>query len=213
MKKKLLTAVAVLATLCGYAQTKGTNALGFGISSQTSKYEARSENGATEINKSKMNNFSLSYGLFIKDNTKLGLDVSYGNQDYQYVANVSGSKSKSYGAGINYQQYYPLVKKLYAFAGGSLGYGYTKTDNANPIYEDRKTDRYSIGVDGGLTWFFSKRFAIESSLLSASASYTVDKQKGNNNNGQSSYENSYTNFNLSSSGAFNNLGFKIYLLF
>jgi hypothetical protein len=213
MKKKLLTAVAVLASLCGYAQTKGTNALGFGINSQTSKSEVRSETGATEINKSNSNNFTLSYGLFIKDNTKLGLDVSYGNQDYEYIANVSGSKGKSYGAGINYQQYYPLVKKLYAFAGGSVGYGYTKTDYQDPNYEDRRSDRYSVGVDGGLTWFFSKRFAIESSLLSASAFYTVDKQKANNPGGQTSYENRYTNFNLSSSGAFNNLGFKIYLLF
>ena len=213
MKKKLLTAVAVLASLCGYAQTKGTNALGFGINSQTSKSEVRSETGATEIEKTKANNFTLSYGLFIKDNTKLGLDVSYGNQDYRYVQGLSGSKSKSYGAGLNYQQYYPLVKKLYAFAGGSLGYGYTKTDNADPNYEDRKTDQYSVGVNGGLTWFFSKRFAIESSLLSANAFYTVDKQNGNNSGGQSRYENSYTNFNLSTSGAFNNLGFKIYLLF
>lgn len=213
MKKKLLTAIAVLASLCGYAQTKGTNALGFGISSQTSKYDGKTETGATVINESKVNNFTLSYGLFVRDNTKLGLDVSYGNQEYYYVANVSGSKGKSYGANINYQQYYPLVKKLYAFAGGSLGYGYTKTDNGSLYSEDRRSDQYSAGVNGGVAWFFSKRFAIESSLLSASAAYSIDKQRGNNSDGQSSYKNKNTYFNLSSGGAFNNLGFKIYLLF
>lgn len=213
MKKKLLTAVAVLASLCGYAQTKGTNALGFGIYSQTSKSEYRSETGTKEINESKTNNFTLSYGLFINDNSKLGLDVSFGNQEYHYVANASGSKGKSYGANVNYQQYYPIVKKLYAFAGGSLGYGYTKTDNGSPYSEDRRSDQYSAAVNGGVAWFFSKRFAIESSLLSASAAYSVDKQNGNNSEGQGSYKNKYTYFNMSSGGAFNNLGFKIYLLF
>lgn len=211
MKKHLLTAVAVMAALCGYAQTKGTSALGFGISTQTNKYESTGS-GATK-SENKVNNYSLSYGYFIKDNAKLGFELSYGDQNNDYVANVSGSKSKRYGVSVNYQYYYPLIKKLYAYAGGAVGYGYSKDEGGSNNYEDNKTNVYSAGVQGGLTWFVSKRFALETNLLSASATYAKSERTGTTNVNSSGYKNTYSNFNLSSTGAISNLGFKVYILF
>jgi len=214
MKNKILTAVAVMASLCGYAQTKGTSALGFGISSQTGKIELKVPSAGTTTEESKYNSYSLNYGYFIKDNAKLGIELNYGNQDSRYVEKVSGSKSKTYGLGLNYQQYYPLIKTLYAYAGGAVNYSNTKTESGDINYADRRTDFYGVGVSGGLTWFVSKRFALETSLLSAGAYYMKNKEDGTQSNNESSrYKNTTTSFNLSSSGLINDLGFKIYILF
>lgn len=210
MKKQLLTALVVAASLCGYAQTKGTNALGFGITSQTfkTKYQDSSLQNQTEENK--YNYYGLSYGLFIKDNTKLGVEFNYGTQDNKYSSNTPGNKSKTYGVGANYQYYYPLVQRLYAYAGGRVFYSNTKTEDRRGNYDDIKTNDYSVGVNGGVTWFVSKRFALETSLLSANASYSKTKRSIS---GTSYYENTANSFNLSSTGSLTNLGFKVYILF
>lgn len=68
-------------------------------------------------------------------------------------------------------------------------------------------------VSGGLTWFVSKRFALETNLLSASATYAKSERTGTTNVNSSGYKNTYSNFNLSSTGAISNLGFKVYILF
>ena len=211
MKKQLLTALVVAASLCGYAQTKGTNALGFGITSQI--YKSKYLNGDSanqEVNEQKFNSYGLSYGLFIKDNTKLGIEFNYGTQNNNFKDHVSGSKTKTYGGGINYQHYYPLVQRLYAYAGGRVYYSTSKVENGNDNYEDATTNDYSVGVNGGVTWFVSKRFALETSLLSANASYSKMKRT---NTGTGSYEYTASSFNLSSTGSLSNLGFKIYVLF
>ncbi|RZL57360.1 MAG: hypothetical protein EOO93_18015 [Pedobacter sp.] len=105
-----------------------------------------------------------------------------------------------------------MVKKLYVFAGGGLKYNYSETKYPEQLNQDTEANNYSIAADGGVAWFFSKRFAIESSLLTASANYGVSKRSGVNTD-NSTYKSTYTSFNLSSGGIFNNLGFKIYLLF
>nr|WP_068891433.1 outer membrane beta-barrel protein [Pedobacter panaciterrae] len=206
MKKKLLTAVAVLATLCGYAQTKGTSTLGLGVSVTTSKIEFPNQTSADS--KTKSSSFSLGYGLFVKDNTRIGLELQYG----EGTGNGSGNDSKSYGGNVTYQQYYPLIGKLYAYAGGKGAYGYTKSKLNDPdsYNSETKSNTYSLGAYGGLTWFVSKRFAFETTLLSANASYGNYKQKVNN----ATYADlKQTNFNLTTQGFINDLGFKIYLLF
>lgn len=203
MKKKLLTAVAVLGTLCGYAQTKGTSTLGLGVSVSTSKAEFPNQTNADT--KTKSNSFSLGYGLFVKDNTRIGLELQYGK--------ITGNSSdtKSYGGNITYQQYYPLIGKLYAYAGGRGGYGnMTQKPDSGSDAENLKSNIYSLGAYGGVTWFVSKRFAFETTLLSANANYTSSKQKVNN---ATMAEYKQTNFNLTTQGFINDLGFKIYLLF
>jgi len=208
MKLKLfLAALAVGTSLCGYSQTKGTNALGFGVSTNTQKVN---NPDGTEA-KTKANNFAISYGNFIKDNVKIGLDLNY-SKAHTTNATFIDQKVKGYGGNLNYQQYFPIFKTLYAFAGGAGGYNYAK-QSYSPVaqYSETIYNNYSLRAYGGVTWFFSKRFALETSLLSASIDYSKVKQ--NNANNGMNFSSESTSFNLSTSGAINDLGFKIYLLF
>ena len=203
MKKLLLT--AFILTVFGFyagAQTKGTNTLGLGLNFSTQK--AKLGNNSAEI---KQNIYSIGYGNFIKDNTRLGISASFTNNSSQ-VNDADQSTTKGYGGSVNYQKYYPLLKKFYAFAGGSAGYNYSKTEQGTA---DVRTSLYSLGANGGVTYFVSKRFAFESSLLSAAISYSKGKEK--DDSGNPPYSNTSTQFNLSSSGAINNLAFSIYFLF
>lgn len=211
MKNKILTAIAVMASLCGYAQTKGTSALSLGVGVNTSKYDYN--NGSTEIStrELKNNTFSLGYGLFIKDNAKLGVDLQYFASKQQTDAIVD-SRLKGYGANVTYQQYYSIVKKLYAYAGGTAAYNYAKEKYTSQDVSDRISNQYVLGAYGGVTWFFSERFALETKLLSANFDYSTSEQKSVSNAGET-YETKSTAFNLSTNGLINGLGFKVYLLF
>lgn len=208
MKKQLFTAIAVCLSLCGYAQTRGTNALGFGINSFTDK----STNSGSE-NKLKSNSFSLGYGHFIKDNAKIGFDLNYGFNKRGYQGNTE-AEAKNYGASVSYQKYFPIVKTLYAYAGGKLGYSYISNRSINQNFQENidNSHRYAAGAYGGVTWFVSKRFALETSLLSADIAYSETKRE-NNQWTNDQFKNTSTSFNMSTQGFINDLSFKIYLLF
>ncbi|WP_158544391.1 hypothetical protein [Pedobacter miscanthi] len=215
MKKQLLTLVAVWAiAMTANAQTKGTNALSFGVNSNTNKLS-----GNNYENKVKSNTFTLGYGYFFKDNNKIGLDLTYGLSKNTYSSgntNGNNQEQKSYGGNLSYQHYFPLVKTLYAYAGGKAGYAYSKNNtsfnNTNSQVLDYTSNQYAVGAYGGITWFVSKRFAFETSLLSADIIYTKTEQNEVNANNFFTKSES-TSFNLSSQGFINNLGFKIYILF
>jgi len=216
MKKQLLlVAMAAGLSLSAFSQTKGTNALNFGVNTYTNKNSNNSYQGNNYENKTQNNTFTLGYGYFFKDNSKFGLDLTYGLDKYNNTNN-SEQQQKSYGGNLNYQHYFPIVKTLFAYAGGRAGYTYTKTKNSNtsPNYPQTSTNignQYNIGAYGGITWFISKRFALETSLLSADIRYAKTKQTESTD--QSFYTNESTNFNLNTQGFINNLGFKIYILF
>lgn len=203
MKSKLL----IMGVLCAIAfttnaQTKGTSTLGFGVNLSSTK---PSENVEVQ-NK----NFSIGYGHFIKDNVKIGFDLNYGNNDYN--SNGFNQKNNSYGGKLNYQKYYPLVKTLYAYAGGRAGYlNSTLKNDQNGSMDESTTNNFNVGAFGGLTWFLSKRFALETSLLSADLSYQNTNQT--NRTSGSNFKGENTSFNLNTQGFINNLGFKIYILF
>ena len=210
MKKQLLTAFAVVLSLCGYAQTKGTSTLGFGASVNTNKSSSNFGNSeSTSTNKNRY--FSLGYGYFIKDNARIGLELSYGNNTNEQSANDYSNESKTYGGNISYQKYYPLIKSFYAYAGARTGYARIKSANESSNTYTTEGNNYNLGAYGGLTWFVSKRFAFETNLLSADIVYSKSTNKGQELDYESKHE--LTNFNLNTSGFINDLGFKIYLLF
>ena len=205
MKSKLLITVALCAiAFTSNAQTKGTNTLGLGVS--VLDYESQyNENKSLQ----KISQFSLGYGHFIADNQRIGIDLAFGKTKQE-----NGGQSqqfKNYGISASYQKYYPLIKTLYAFAGGRAGYNQNNETSQNSAY--KRTDRdYTIGAIGGLNWFISKRFALETNLLSANVMYS--KSSNTNNSSANNYQkNSVTSFNLSTQGVIDDLGFKIYLLF
>jgi hypothetical protein len=212
MKKQLLTALAVVASLCGYAQTKGTNALSLGVSAYTSKTEQNIPSGSA-TQKQKQNSFSLGYGHFISDNTKLGIDLIYGHGTSTSTSMSQDNATDIFGGVLSYQKYYPLVGKFYAYAGGAASYSFSKLDYDDPQnLNSYETNTYGLGAYGGITWFISKRWALETNLLSATASYsTADQKDGTGASGL--YTKRDTNFSLNTQGVITDLGFKIYLLF
>ncbi len=207
MKRQLLTAMAVALSVCGYAQTKGTNALGFGIGVSSSDTK-----NTTDIRDQKSTNLTLGYGHFIKDNVKLGFNLVYGRSKVESNGYVNTDKNDYFGAGVGYQPHYPLYKTLYAFALGSAGYYHYKQSwiVGEESYRNLRNE-YSLGAAGGLAWFFSKRLALETTLLSTNMSFSrterTDQKSGNTNSTNTS------DFNLSTQGSITDLNFRIYLLF
>lgn len=211
MKKQLLlTAMAVLClSVSAFSQTKGTNALSFGVNVITDK----TKSDLTSENSTKNSSFSLGYGYFIKDNSKIGLDLSYGINKYDY--GETDQEYKNYGANLSYQKYFPIIKTLFAYAGGKVAYTYGKQDQTydnGTTHQEYTSNLYAVGAYGGITWFLSKRFALETNLLAADITYNETKQ-ANNNPASFNYSNKRTTFNFTSQGFINNLGFKIYVLF
>lgn len=215
MKKQLLTAVAVLASLCGYAQTQGTNTLGLGVSVREEKFEYRDGNGISSST-TNQNNFGLNYGHFFKDNQKLSIDLNYSSYEAYLSGPVNSTKINGLGGSIGYQRYFPLLQSFYAYAGGAAGYlhSWNRTDNT-PSQTDNSVrgNDYFLSANGGLAWFFSKRFAIEANLISLSANYSYRTTEVTNTQSFNRQKDTSTTFNLSSQGAINNLGFRIYFLF
>jgi len=202
MKRQLLTAMAVVLSVCGYAQTKGTNTLGFGLGINSSKNESNSQADV------KNTSVTIGYGHFIKDNSRIGADFYFGGSEY---GNSANSDIRNIGGSINYQHYYPLVQKLYAFAGGLGGYNHFSRDASGNGYDaEYINDQYYAGASGGISWFFSKRFAIETTLLNANVSF--DRSRVLNSSVNETISQS-KNFNLTTQGSITNLNFKIYLLF
>ncbi|MFC3562753.1 outer membrane beta-barrel protein [Pedobacter jamesrossensis] len=211
MKKQLL--MAAMAVLCfsapGFAQTKGTSALSFGVNIVS--YKNTYDN--VEQNETKNNLFTLGYGYFFKDNSKMGLELNYGENKY-ISTNQYEQTTKTYGGNVSYQKYFPIVKTLFAYAGGKAAYAtgtQKQSQTQNNANQEYINNSYSIGAYGGITWFLSKRFAFETSLLSADVAYNSSEQTQNTN--PSTLKTKNTSFNLSSQGFINNLGFKIYILF
>ncbi|WP_256005822.1 hypothetical protein [Pedobacter deserti] len=207
MKKQLLTAAAVMLSLAGIAQTKGTSALGFSVSSQKIKNDL-----GTYSSEQTSRDFGLSYGMFVKDNAKLGVHLSYGTAEASTNTSTISSETRRYGIGLDYQHYFPVFKSLYLYAGGLGGYSRTKetlSENTADNNEANIANMYSLRANGGLTWFISKRFALETELLSAGGNY----YKANNRLGSNDSESDYFSFDLSTSGLINDMSFKIYFLF
>jgi len=210
MKKNLLTALAVSLSLCGYAQTKGLNTLGLGIGTYKQK---TSTDVIGKGNTNQGSQFSLGYGMFISDNNKIGIDLGYARTKAERLDNGgSSNESKTFGIGLNYQHYYPLINKLYAFAGAEGAYSTTKdTNSMSP--DETKSNYYTIGGYGGITWFVSKRFAFETRLVTASAGFTKSKVIREGNLANVPEKSTTSTFNLNTGGLIDDLGFKIYLLF
>jgi len=212
MKKLFFTATAVLLSLYGYGQTQGTSAASLGISSSTQEINYNTS-VADQRSKFSYANFRLGYGLFVKDNNKVGLDLIYNRSENDNYSSYDSFENNGYGAAINYQRYFPLLKTFYAFAGASAQYIHSKTETRtqSTVITNGSGENYSLTANGGLSWFFTKRWALETSLISTGVLYAKTELDGTDQNQSSSAKN--TSFSLSTDGLFNNLGFKVYFMF
>ncbi|WP_207424747.1 outer membrane beta-barrel protein [Desertivirga brevis] len=209
MKKALFAALLALACAStAKSQTKGTHAIGFGVSSQDHK-TTYSGTSPSNTYKQKINNFSLTYGYFFTDNARIKLSGFYGKQKTDPGNSNYQNSTSTYGGTVAMQKYYPLLKKLYAYTEGGLGYSLHKTEYENSdIRQDSKVNQYSLNASGGLAFFPFKHLALEATLLNAGASYSKSSDV---NSGDRDMRTS--SFSISTSGAITNLGFNIYFLF
>lgn len=205
MKKFLAAAVIFTAAyFTANAQTKGTNTLGVGFNATTDKH--KSTDGSSDY-ESKGNSFTMGYGRFIKDNIRLGLSGTYNKSTVSYSGGGYEGETNGYGATVNLQKYFSLVKKFYAFAGGQTSYTYSKQGTNITDDTDYRTDSYFLGAYGGLSYFVSKHIALETDLLSGGLGYSRGRET------KKFGTNTRTNFNVSTSGNITNLGFRVYFLF
>ncbi len=154
MKKFLLVALLGLFTSAAVAQTKGQSIVGPGFS--TYKYSDSSNDY-----KYTTTNFSLNYGLFVKDNARLGLDLGFTKYDYSYNAPYKESTTTT-NLGLNYKKFYPIVDKFYWTLSEAASYGWgDKEVNNNGTITSGKVETMNTNVVAGLSYFLSKRFMIE----------------------------------------------------
>lgn len=212
MKKQLLTAAAVLMSIYSYGQTKGTSTLGLGLSSTTNEYKNDSF-GTDPTFKNTSSQFRIGYGLFISDNNKVGIELLYNKSKTTYSPIENYSRDKGYGVGLNYQHYFPIIKTFYAYAGASGEYSQTKGNMNSVDGPVRETKSYlgSLAATGGLTWFISKRWALETNLISIGAYYNKNEDL-QDSNGQI-FNSKSQGLSISTAQSLNNLGFKVYLMF
>ena len=203
----LLLALFGATSFFANSQTKGTNAVGLGVGI------SKVEHTGPDLNTTQTaNNYSLSYGIFIKENIKLRIGGNYVHSKNIREDSPNTSSDTGYGGYIEYQKYFPVFKKLYVFVGGGPGFNHSvnKYADAGQSHVSGKHNQYSLGANGGVAYFLSKRFALEAQLLKANAYYTNYKS-GNDLN--SVYKSNLKSFNLSSSGTLNNMNFQIFFLF
>jgi hypothetical protein len=182
------------------AQLKGTNTLGVGFN--TSSYQVGPD-GAGDDRRTTYAN--LGYGHFIKDHLRLGVAGTFGYNRFITGTNGLDLTTRETGGILTLQKYFPLVKKFYAFAGGTGSYAHRKTESMG--MPESTGNRYFLGASGGATYFLSKRFALEVDVLSAGINYSKDKRVDN------SVEYTTTDLSVSTTGDLTNLGFRVYLLF
>jgi hypothetical protein len=114
MRTKILLLVAILfsVVLVSNAQiNKGKYLLGGSLNMSDLK-----DNQPTVSSKSNSFNANIQFGKTIKENTIVGIIVSYGSSNYYYPGSFSDtSKSVQYTAGIFYRTYKKLASKFYFF--------------------------------------------------------------------------------------------------
>ncbi len=200
-----LTATAFFAQ----AQIKETNSIELGLDMQNLKGVVSSQYNV----KQGQNIYNIGYGRFIQNNVKIGVKLNYGA--FSINSSVPSfdfhENAKIYGANLYYQKYYSLLKKFYAFGGGTMGYTYAKArvESTGVLVETDKENFYELQANGGFAWFLSKHIALESTVLSTGLTYQKD-EKGSP---AAQTTNTSTEFNLSSNTVLNGLNFKILFLF
>ncbi len=187
---------------------KGRKMIGGDIS--FSQNNSRSANQTSNTNRSL--NTRLRYGYFMLDNLMLGLYGEYFSSSSKYKNTVNplsnGSKENKYSAGLFLRYYKTTAKNRLALFGqlyGQYGMGTTFYVQERPGSLPAKTevqrtiDGYSFGINPGITWFITDRFAIESTVGDIGYfSETVKDKAGTNPDATNSGINFqlYSNFSL-----------------
>jgi outer membrane protein len=175
MKKGILLAVAIMTF--GFANAQDSS---FGFAKGNVIVEGRISFGSnkktnsfagTNLDETKTSsiNFNPKLGYFIGDKLALGveLDVFSGKRtqtDFTVTPNdVNELKTDGFAAGVFARYYFlDLGQRFKTYAEAGLGFGSSKT--VNNSVETLKTSSVGFGIDLGMNYFLTNRFAISFGL-------------------------------------------------
>ncbi len=124
-------------------------------------------------------NTDIQFGKVVKENSVVGVILSYGynNSYYSHTRDSSIFKNKQYGAGIFYRKYKKLATNLYLFGETDALYAHSESRQNYyvPGYSDYKTfsDGAVVSFVPGISYAIRKRIQVELSMPNIiSLSYT-----------------------------------------
>ena len=154
-KFTLLTSILLITFMAGKAQfTTGKYSLGGDLNFS-------SENTKGSDVKNQAVNVTISFGKVVKENTLVGINLSYGHFNFENITEFD-QKLNQYGAGIFYRKYKRLGKDFHLFGDGDLNYAYTEGivtyENARKKVIDNEV---SINLKAGLSYSLTRKMQIE----------------------------------------------------
>ena len=107
-------------------------------------------------------NVNLKLGKVMKENTVVGITLSFGYNSNELPQNTI-QKTNRYGAGIFYRKYKPLSKDFHLFGEAGLNYNYAESENIASNNYDYKTisNGATIQLIPGLSYSLTKKVQIE----------------------------------------------------
>lgn len=170
MKKVLLSAVAILGFTFANAQEEEA-ATGFGFAQGDIIVEGNlgfgtstDENGTYEEKNSNFN-FNPKAGYFISDKFAVGIELGVGSSKYEESDTGYNFEqtANNFNGGVFARYYFlDLGKRFKTYAEAGVGFGSQKWEQDGD--EVQKDTNFGIGVDLGINYFVTERFAINFGL-------------------------------------------------
>lgn len=145
--------------------TKGSVLLGGGISGSKSK----TEDGSQGVNKSSAVVISPAVGIAVKNNSVVGLRLSYlhAKSELSNVVYPNLQEQNGYGIGAFYRRYAPLGKKFYLFGEGAVYYnhGSNKSEYTSAGSKSEQTNN-AVGINfyPGIAYAVNRKIHLEVGL-------------------------------------------------
>lgn len=184
---------------------KGSILLGGGVTINNNKVE-----DADPARKSNYVSITPAAGIAIKQNTVVGLQLTYWSSNDNIYSALQKEERTGYGAEVFLRKYVTLGKGFYLFGQGGLQYSNSTYTNTNPNYKTEQKG-WSIGLNlyPGISYAVTKKFHLEAGLAQlVNLSYAKTQYI---NQGQTE-KRSGINFNANTSSLANvNVGFRVFL--
>ncbi|NJB71862.1 hypothetical protein GGR42_002324 [Saonia flava] len=188
---------------------KGTWNVGGNLSFRVSKND---NNDASQIRENE--NTSISFfpnvGYAVGKNIITGLGLGYGYSKSEILSanegainNFTSNDSRTFTIAPYIRGYFPLGEKLAFYTQGEVGFSKTKNtsddENNNMVINERKNNSYFIGIRPGITYFVSKKLALETGIGFLGYTKTDSELKSDSGTFDQSGKASNFNFSLNSS--------------
>jgi hypothetical protein len=226
--KKILILTALLTGVCTFAQEvmedeklilkSGTVNLGGNLNFGTSNQDFSSETNQN-INKNTLFRIQPRFGYFVVNNVEIGiaLDYTHVNQNsLQQRQPVTESENTTTTFGIipYIRGYKSINKNLLLFVQGEIGYSTIQSEfqNNSRNISTGSGNEFRIGIKPGITYFISKRMALEASLGGLTYNNSnQDFESRNDDNTFNQSDSSGNSFNFSINPSDFLFGLSIYL--